>query len=181
MTEQFIKLHDKEFELFLSGEEIGQAIAKLAEQLNKDYLDKEVVIIGVLDGVFMLLGDLLKKLHFNISVELIKLKSYADMKSSGQINELIGLTQKLTNKEVLLVEDIIDTGLTVSHAQELIRAQRPTSLKILTLLIKKEVFKDRFPIDYYGIDIPNRFVVGYGMDHNGLGRQLGSIYVVKED
>ncbi len=181
MSKENIILHDKEFEPFLSKKEVKKAVKDLAERLNQDYLGKEVVIVGILDGVFMVLADLLKKLKLNVTLELVKLKSYEDMVSTGEVKKLLGLTTSLERKNVIIVEDIIDTGLTVGHALNIIKAENPASIKVATLLLKKDVFQDRFPIDYFGIDIPNRFVVGYGMDYNGQGRQLKSIYAVKED
>jgi len=181
MSTDNITINNKEFEPFLTKKEIKAAVKELASKINSDYEGKELVIVGVLDGVFMVLADLMKKLKLEVSVELVKVKSYEGMSTTGQVNQLIGLATPLQGKNVILMEDIVDTGLTLSHVLEIVKEREPESLKVATLLIKKKVFKDRFPIDYYGIDIPNRFVVGYGMDYNGHGRQLKSIYAAVED
>lgn len=180
MKDQSVFLHEKEFEMFLKRKEIKGAINRLSEKINHDYKDRELVIIGVLDGAFMFLADLLKKLDLKVSLELVKVKSYEGEQNVGKIKKLIGLTYGLANQSILIVEDIIDTGNTLSYLLELIEEQNPASVKVATLLLKKEVFKDRFPIHYYGIAIPNRFVVGYGMDYDGHGRQLKHIYASKE-
>ena len=176
MTEEKIALHGKSFELFLSEKEIAAAVGGLAEKINRDFHGKEVVILGVLDGAFMLLGDLLKRLDVSLTLELVKLKSYEGVETTGVVKSLIGLSDELKGKHVVVVEDIIDTGITLSYLLGLLEEKKPASVSLTTLLIKKEVFNDKFPVHYYGIAIPNRFVVGYGMDYDGHGRQLSQIY-----
>jgi hypoxanthine phosphoribosyltransferase len=173
-------LHDKEFELFLTKKKIKKAIKSLAKRINEDYHQESVVIVGVLDGVFMVLADLLKKLTMPVSLELIKMKSYQGMKSTGQVNKIIGLTADLKGQKIIVIEDIIDTGNTLATLLEELSALEPASIDIATLLLKPEVFKDRFSIRYIGLEIPDRFVVGYGMDYDGEGRQLPNIYALKE-
>ncbi|MEQ8580925.1 MAG: hypoxanthine phosphoribosyltransferase [Marinoscillum sp.] len=176
MTEEKIALHGKSFELFLSEKEIADAVGGLAEKINRDFHGKEMVILGVLDGAFMLLGDLLKQLDVSLTLELVKLKSYEGVETTGVVKSLIGLSDELKGKHVVVVEDIIDTGITLSYLLGLLEEKKPASVSLTTLLIKKEVFNDKFPVHYYGIAIPNRFVVGYGMDYDGHGRQLSQIY-----
>ncbi|MEQ9306193.1 MAG: hypoxanthine phosphoribosyltransferase [Marinoscillum sp.] len=173
-----ITLHDKTFELMIPKAEIKQSIKKMAKKIDEDFHGKELVVVGVLDGVFMVLADLLKRLHLNLSVELIKLKSYEGQQSTGSVRKLLGLTQSLEGKHVLVVEDIVDTGITLAYVLDLVRKHKPASISVATLLLKNDVFKDKFPIQYYGITIPNKFVVGYGMDYEGQGRQLTEIYSV---
>ncbi len=177
---QTIVLEDKTFDLFLESKEIKEGVKRIAGQINADYDGREVLILGVLDGAFMVLSDLLKRLDLKVSLELVKLKSYEGERSSGTIRKLTGLTSSLKDCEVVIVEDIIDTGFTLEYLIKLVNDQEPRSVKIATLLLKEEVFGDRFPIDYVGFSIPNKFVVGYGMDYNGQGRQLKHIYAVKE-
>lgn len=175
-----VVLKDKIFEIFLMENEISQAIGKLADRINQDYEGRQLVIVGVLDGAFMVLSDLLKKLTVPVSLELVKLKSYEGLEGSGTIQKILGLTSKLANTDVLVVEDIIDTGKTLEYLLELLQEHAPASVKVATLLLKKEVFQNKFPIHYHGITIPNKFVVGYGMDYDGQGRQLKDIYAIKE-
>ncbi|MEQ8546865.1 MAG: hypoxanthine phosphoribosyltransferase [Cyclobacteriaceae bacterium] len=175
-----VVLHDKRFELFLTEKEIKNATEKLAKKINEDYHNDSVVIVGVLDGVFMVLADILKKLKMSVSLELIKMKSYQGLKSTGQVNKIIGLTSDLKGQKVIVIEDIIDTGNTLATLLEELSSLEPVSIDIATLLLKPEVFKERFPIRYIGQEIPDRFVVGYGMDYDGEGRQLPNIYVLKE-
>lgn len=175
-----IQLDDLQFELFLEKDQIKEAVKKIADQINQEYQGKEVLILGVLDGAFMVLSDLLKKLDLTISLELVKLKSYHGMESTGEVQKLLGLNSSLKDCEVIIVEDIIDTGQTLSYLLKLIKDQQPKSVKIASLLLKADVFNDQFPVDYVGFSIPDKFVVGYGMDYKGLGRQLKHIYIIKE-
>ncbi len=174
-----IVLHGKEFDLMIPRQEIKESIKSIAEQINEDYHGKELCVVGVLDGAFMVLSALLKKLNINVSLELVKLKSYEGQSSTGHVRKLLGLTTSLEGKHVLVVEDIIDTGHTLGYILDLVNAHNPESVETATLLIKPEVFKDKFPVRYQGISIPNKFVVGFGMDYDGQGRQLPDIYVAK--
>ena len=175
-----VTIHDKEFELFLERKDIKLAVAQMADEINRDYENQELVVLGVLDGAFMVLADLMKRLNLRVSLELVKLKSYDGTQSSGKVHKLLGLNSSLKDCHVLIVEDIIDSGRTLEHCLALVNSQHPKSVKTATLLIKEEVFKNRFPIHYTGISIPSRFVVGYGMDYDGQGRQLRHIYAEKE-
>ncbi|MBR11427.1 MAG: hypoxanthine phosphoribosyltransferase [Rickettsiales bacterium] len=175
-----VVLHDKEFELMISRDEIKGSIKQIAEQINSDYAGKELVVVGVLDGVFMVLAALMKKITVNVSLELVKLKSYEGQSGTGNVKKLLGLTTSLEGKHVLVVEDIIDTGHTLAYILELVNSHQPASVETATLLIKPDVFKDKFPVRYHGIAIPNKFVVGFGMDYDGQGRQLPDIYAAKE-
>ncbi|WP_421873121.1 hypoxanthine phosphoribosyltransferase [Marinoscillum sp.] len=175
-----VTLHDKEFDLLIPKKEIKQSIKAMAEQINQDYLGKEVCVVGVLDGAFMVLSSLLKRLNLNISLELVKLKSYEGQSSSGEVKKLLGLTTSLQGKHVLVVEDIVDTGHTLQYIMDLIESHSPASVEIATLLIKPDVFQDKFPVRYQGLAIPNKFVVGFGMDYDGQGRQLPDIYAATD-
>lgn len=175
-----VTLHDKEFDLLIPKKEIKQSIKAMAEQINQDYLGKEVCVVGVLDGAFMVLSSLLKRLNLNISLELVKLKSYEGQSSSGEVKKLLGLTTSLQGKHVLVVEDIVDTGHTLQYIMDLIETHGPASVEIATLLIKPDVFQDKFPVRYQGLAIPNKFVVGFGMDYDGQGRQLPDIYAATD-
>lgn len=171
-----IRIYNKEFEQYLSRTEIAQAIHELAAKINDEYANKPLVIVGVLDGAFMFLSDLMKELTINVSLEMVKLKSYEGESTTGHVRRLLGLSRSLKGKHVMLVEDIIDTGLTLGHLMDLLESENPASVTVTTLLLKEDVFKSKYPIDHFGFSIPNKFVVGYGMDYDGLGRQYPDIY-----
>ncbi len=171
-----IKVHDKSFETYLSEETILQRVKELAADINKDYAGKRPLFIAILNGSFMFASDLFK--HLNIEAELcfIKLASYKGMKSSGNVVTSIGLEDDLFGKDVIIVEDIVDTGKTLHDFLPKLVHQQPQSLKIVTLLHKSEATSHPLQLDYVGFNIPNKFVVGYGLDYDGLGRNLKEIY-----
>jgi hypoxanthine phosphoribosyltransferase len=171
-----IKVHDKSFETYLPEEKIQERIKELAAAINTDYAGKKPLFIAILNGSFMFAADLFK--HVNIEAELcfIKLASYKGMKSSGNVITSIGLEDDLFGKEVIIVEDIVDTGKTLHNFLPKLLHQQPKSLKIASLLHKSEATEFPLTIDYVGFDIPNKFVVGYGLDYDGLGRNLKEIY-----
>lgn len=176
-----IQLHTKNFKRYISSAEIDEIVFQLAEKLNQDYNGKTPVFMGVLNGSFMFVSDLLKKIKFNCELSFVKLASYAGTESTGVITELIGLNDDLTGKHVIVVEDIVDTGKTLEHLIEVLKTHDIASLSIVTLLLKPEVFQKKYPVQYVGKNIPNKFVVGYGLDYNELGRNLNEIYQLAED
>lgn len=176
--DQQVIIHGKVFELFLEKKDIKKAIKEMAGKINDHYGDQSITVIGVLDGVFMVLADLLKRLKMPVSLELVKLKSYQGMQSSGSVSKLLGLTSGLKDHHVLIVEDIIDTGETLGYLLQELRKEQAASIQIASLLLKPSVFKNRFPLEYVGLEIPERFVVGYGMDYDGEGRQLPHVYAL---
>ncbi len=171
-----IKVHDKTFETYLSEETIQQRIKELAATLNKDYAGKRTFFIAILNGSFMFASDLFKHLEIEAELCFIKLASYKGMKSSGNVVTSIGLDDDLFGKEVVIVEDIVDTGKTLHNFLPKLLHQQPKSLKIVTLLHKSEATTYPLTLDYIGFDIPDKFVVGYGLDYDGLGRNLKEIY-----
>ena len=173
-----IKVHDKSFETYLSEETIQHRIKEMAADINRDYEGKRPLFIAILNGSFMFAADLFK--HLTIPAELcfIKLASYKGMKSSGKVVTSIGLEEDIFGKEVVIVEDIVDTGKTLHRFLPKLFHQQPHSLKIATLLHKSEATEYPLKLDYIGFDIPNKFVVGYGLDYDGLGRNLKEIYQV---
>ncbi len=180
MNEPEIQLHDKTFVPYIHREEISQAIKKLANRINEDFEGQEVILLGILDGAFMVLSDLVKNLSVNCYIDFVKFKSYVGQQSTGKGKQLLGASLDLKDKNVIIVEDIIDTGHTLTELRAVLAGFQPKSLGVLTLLIKEEVFKNKFPVNYSGISIDNKFVVGYGMDYDGLGRHIPDIYVLKD-
>ncbi|MBN8688091.1 MAG: hypoxanthine phosphoribosyltransferase [Chitinophagales bacterium] len=173
-----IKVHDKTFDIYLSEETIQQRVKELAAQINTDYAGKRPLFIAILNGSFMFAADLFKQLTVEAEICFIKLASYKGMKSSGNVVTSIGLEDDLFGKDVIIVEDIVDTGKTLHNFLPKLGHQQPRSLKIATLLHKSEATVFPLHPDYVGFDIPNKFVVGYGLDYDGLGRNLKEIYQV---
>jgi hypoxanthine phosphoribosyltransferase len=175
-----IKVHDKTFDIYLPEAQIQEKIKALAAQINKDYEGKRPLFIPILNGSFMFASDLFKYITIDAEISFIKLASYKGMKSTGQIVTAIGLDQDLFGREIIIVEDIVDTGKTLTEFLPQLKHQQPASLKIAALLHKPDALKYPLTIDYVGFTIPNKFVVGYGLDYDGLGRNLKEIYQVVE-
>jgi hypoxanthine phosphoribosyltransferase len=173
-----ITVHDKQFETYLSDEMIQEQVKRIAEQINKDYAGKRPLFIAILNGSFMFASDIFKQLSLEAEICFIKLASYKGMKSSGKVVSTIGLEEDIFGKNVIIVEDIVDTGKTLHHFLPKLLHQQPKSLKIATLLHKPEATEFPLTLDYVGFSIPNKFVVGYGLDYSGLGRNLKEIYQV---
>lgn len=177
---QTIKVHDKYFIPYLSENEIQQKVQQLALQLCKDYNNKKPLFIAILNGSFMFAADLFKYLSIDAEICFIKLASYKGTKSTGHVITAIGLDTDVTNRHIIITEDIIDTGKTLHNFLPQIRNQQPASLKIAVLLHKPEATVYPINIDYCCFSIPNKFVVGYGLDYDGLGRNINSIYQLRE-
>jgi hypoxanthine phosphoribosyltransferase len=172
-----IQVGDKSFKPLFSYQLIRERIAEMALQLNADYADKMPVFIGVLSGSFMFLADLMKEVDIPAEVSFIKVASYQGEHSSGNISEQLGFTGDLSSRDVVLVEDIVDTGHTLHFLLEKLNTMRPKSVKVCSLLFKPNACQYQFDeLKYVGFEIPNDFVVGYGLDYDGLGRNLKDIY-----
>ena len=171
-----IKVHDKSFGTYLSEDTILKRVKELAAAINKDYAGKRPLFIAILNGSFMFAADIFKHLTIEAEICFIKLASYKGMKSSGKVVTSIGLEEDLFGKEVIILEDIVDTGKTLHNFLPKLVHQQPKSLKIATLLHKPEATEHPLTLDYVGFEIPNKFVVGYGLDYDGLGRNLKEIY-----
>jgi adenylate kinase len=176
-----IKIHDKVFEPYLSEEQINDAIKKVAYKLHQQYLGKEPVFIGVLNGSFFFAADLLKHIDFDCEVSFVKVASYQGTKSSGNVRQLIGLDQNIKGRHVIVIEDIVDTGNTIEAVTEQIENLGAKSIAITTLLFKPEVYQKTRVIEYPAIEIKPDFVVGYGLDYDGFGRNLNEIYVLSKE
>ena len=171
-----IKVHDKFFNTYLSEQTIQEKIRELADALNKDYAGKKPLFLSILNGSFMFAADIFKHLTIEAEISFIKLASYRGMRSTGKVITSIGLDQDLYNRDVVILEDIVDTGKTLHEFLPQLDHQQPKSLKIVALLHKSEATKYPLKIDYTGFIIPDKFVVGYGLDYDGLGRNLKEIY-----
>lgn len=171
---------DKSFKPYLTQSNIAEAIEKIAHQINQDYKDKNPLFIAILNGSFIFASDLFKKINIPAEISFIKLASYQGTKSTGNVITAIGLETDLYDRDVIVLEDIIDTGKTLSAFLPQLEHQQPKSLKVCTLLHKKEATQYPITIDYLGFEIPNLFVVGYGLDYNGYGRNLDQIMQIDE-
>jgi len=176
-----IQVLDKKFQPYIKAEEINKRIAKLAKQINEDYADRKPLFIAILNGSFMFASDLFKELNIEAEICFIKLASYKGTKSTGNVITSIGLDEPLKDRHVIIVEDIVDTGKTLSEFLPQLVNQQPASLKIAALLHKPEALVHPLTIDYLGFNVPNKFLLGYGLDYDGLGRNLKEIYQLVED
>lgn len=169
-------LKDKNFEVYLSRSEVKKRIHQLGEQITRDFQNKEVVVLGVLNGSFVFMADLCREINLPLICTFIKLSSYDGTTTTGQVRSILGLDSDLKGKNVIIVEDIVDTGISMEYLLKTISDHHPESIAIATLLFKPEAFRFKYAIDYVGFEIPNKFVVGYGLDYDGLGRNLPDIY-----
>lgn len=171
-----IKVHDKEFIPYLSAAEISAEVKRVANEMNKDYKDKRPLFIAILNGAFMFASDLFKELDIEVEICFIKLASYKGIKSSGQVITSIGLDADLKDRHIIILEDIVDTGNTLHQFLPQILNHQPSSLKIAALLYKPEALIYPVKVDYYGFSVPRKFLLGYGLDYDGLGRNIREIY-----
>ncbi|UCB43181.1 MAG: hypoxanthine phosphoribosyltransferase [Dehalococcoidales bacterium] len=169
-------------EVLISSREIATTIDRLATEISRDYLGKEPLLLGILKGSFMFMADLIRRLDFQLEVDFVRLSSYGrGTESSGKIQVVQGLRTIVRDREVLVIEDIIDTGLTVAYLLEYLRKKRPASLRLCTLLDKPSRRRVPVPIDYLGTTIPDRFLVGYGLDYDERFRNLPDVCVLEDN
>ena len=179
-TSQVIKLHDKYFKPFLSNAQIQTAIKDLAAKIAADHKDETPIFIGVLNGAFMFVADLLKHYDHSCEVSFVKLSSYQGLTSTGIVETLLDPPENLENRTVIILEDIIDTGRTLKELVHLFSNTNVKEFKIATLFYKSEIYNGEYAIDYVGIEIPDKFIVGYGLDYNELGRNLKEVYQLNQ-
>lgn len=176
-----VTILDRNFELFIPYEKIRSIVEDMAEKMNSDLKDKNPLFICILNGSFMFAAELFKRISLlDAEISFIKLASYSGTSTTGSVKELIGLNEDLTGRLVVVLEDIVDSGITMAKTIEQIRAKNPSEIRIATLLLKPEALQVKVQLDYIGIEIPNDFIVGYGLDYNGRGRNLIDIYKVTE-
>jgi hypoxanthine phosphoribosyltransferase len=170
---------DKEFEILIGREDIDQTIAQLARRLDTDYKGKRPLFLAILNGAFIFAADLFRAISVDAEISFIRLASYKKMQSSGKVKELLGLQENIFNRHIVIVEDIVDTGNTLHHVLEEFSALGAASIQIATMLHKPEAGAKSLPLKYIGFTIPDKFVVGYGLDYEGHGRGLRDIFQVK--
>lgn len=171
-----VTIEDKIFGIYIQDREIQQAIQTIANEMNVIYADKKPIFISVLNGAFMFTADLLKKIEVPCELSFIKLSSYSGTTSTGTIKEIVGLQEVIVGRDVIVIEDIIDTGLTMQKIISQLELKKPASIRIATLLLKPDSVKVPIKPDFVCFSIPDKFVVGYGLDLNGIGRNLPDIY-----
>jgi hypoxanthine phosphoribosyltransferase len=171
-----VKILDKEFKINIPAASVKQVIDNMALQITNDYADEEVFFVGILNGAFMFSADLIKKIRLPCQVSFVKLSSYDGSSSSGEVRELIGLIDDIKGRHVIVLEDIVETGLTLETIIKLLKPMKPASLKIATLLFKPQAYQQNLKLDYIGLEIPNQFIIGYGLDYHGYGRNYEDIY-----
>jgi len=176
-----IEVHNKKFIPYISAQKIEEQIKSLAAAINLDYADKKPLFIAILNGSFMFASDLFKEVNIEAEICFIKLASYKGTKSTGNVITSIGLDEPLKDRHVVIIEDIVDTGKTLHEFLPQLFNQQPASLKIAALLHKPEALVYPIKIDYLGFNVPNKFLLGYGLDFDGLGRNLREIYSLQED
>lgn len=178
MNPDHISLHDKQFKPYLSAARLAEVEQELAARLNQDYADKKPLFLAILNGSFMFASDLLKLVQVPCEISFIRVASYQGTSSTGEVKEVLGLTEELAGRHVVLLEDIVDTGHTMRMLLDTLAAKQPASLEVATLFMKPECLQHELAIRYVGLSIPNDFIVGYGLDYDGLGRNYPDVYKV---
>ena len=175
-----VKLADKSFQLYIDSKKINLAIDEVAKKINEDYKGKCPLFLCVLNGSFLFAADLLKRFKGECEVSFVKISSYDGTSSSGELRKLIGLNEKIEGRDVIVVEDIVDTGFTLEGVYEQLKSHKPKTIKTATLLFKPNAYQKDIEINYSALSVGNEFLVGFGLDYNGLGRNLEDIYIIKE-
>ncbi len=171
-----IIIEDKKFKLYIKQKQIEAELKRIAFEITRDISEKKPLFICLLNGSFIFAADLIKKLDFNCSVSFVKLKSYLGSKSSGMVQEIIGLNESVEGRTVVVIDDIIDTGTTLFYFVNQLKEKKPAELKVASMFLKPDACQCSLKIDYLGMKIENKFVVGYGLDYNGYGRNYKDLY-----
>ena len=175
-----LQIKDKKFAVSIPESEIRRQVKRVAEEINRDLCGRKPLFLAILNGSFIFAADLMREITLESQISFVKLASYAGMSSTGEVVDMIGLDADIEGRDVVVVEDIVDSGLTMQHVMEMLRARNPRSLAVCTLLVKPENLKVDVDIRYRCFEIPNDFIVGYGLDYDGFGRNTRDIYTVVE-
>ena len=175
-----LQIKDKKFAVSIPESEIRRQVKRVAEEINRDLCGRKPLFLAILNGSFIFAADLMREITLESQISFVKLASYAGMSSTGEVADMIGLDADIEGRDVVVVEDIVDSGLTMQHVMEMLRARNPRSLAVCTLLVKPENLKVDVDIRYRCFEIPNDFIVGYGLDYDGFGRNTRDIYTVVE-
>ncbi|MDX1628469.1 MAG: hypoxanthine phosphoribosyltransferase [Fulvivirga sp.] len=174
-----MELRDKSFKKFITKEELEKKVQSLAGKINEDYKGKKPLFVSILNGSFIFAADLMREINIESEISFVKVASYEEMESSGNVKQLIGLNENIFNKDVIIIEDIIDTGRTIARILDEFKSLGASSVEVVTLLHKPKSDEVADLLKYVGFEIPDKFVVGYGLDYDGLGRNLKDIYQLK--
>jgi hypoxanthine phosphoribosyltransferase len=175
-----VQVRELVFEKFIGREEIDAAVQKVADGINRDFVGKNPLLIAILNGAFMFASDLMRKITIPCEITFVKFASYSGTKTTSVVKELIGVDEELTNRHVIIVEDIVDTGITMEKLLHDVNEKKPAGVKVACFCFKPDSFQKNYPIDYIGLKIPNDFIVGYGLDYDGYGRNLPDIYKIAD-
>ncbi len=173
-----VTLHDKSFRIDIPGENILKEVKRVATEINHDLRGQKPLFLVVLNGAFMFAADLMKNIDLDCEISFVKLASYSGTQTTENVKELIGLNEEIEDRIVVVVEDIVDTGITMEGIIKDLMTRKAKEVKVATLLFKPQAFEKDFKLDYVGMEIPNDFIVGYGLDYDGLGRNLKDIYKI---
>ena len=178
-----IKLNDRTFEVMIPAAKIDEAVVKVAARLNEDYAscERPPIFVSVLSGSFMLLADLVRKVDFTNEIAFVKISSYEGTQSTGEIKQHLGIDFDVTGRDLIIVEDIVETGTSIDHMVHYLKERNPRSVEVCTLFFKPEKYRYDQPIKYCAVEIGNEFIVGYGLDYDQVGRNLKDIYVVTNE
>jgi adenylate kinase len=174
-----VKIHDLEFMPYLSEEELGKIVQDLSEKINEKYSGKAPLFVVILNGAFMFASDLIKRVNLPCEVSFLRVSSYRGTASTGEVKEMMPIGTDVKDRDIILLEDIVDTGKTMGEIKQKMKEAGANSVSICTLLFKLDAFQGEYSVDFVGVEIPDRFVVGYGLDYDGLGRNLSSLYQIK--
>ena len=175
-----IKIKDKSFRVFIPEAEIKTRVKALAEQMSKDLEGKNPIFLAVLNGAFIFAADLMREMTIPCEISFVKLASYQGTTSTGKVKEVFGINEDLSGRTVVIVEDIVESGQTMKQMIESLGTRNPASVQICTLFFKPEKLKEELTLDYVAFRIPDDFILGYGLDYNGLGRELKDVYTIVE-
>ena len=181
MPNNRIKVLELTFEATISAERIQQEVQRIADEMNRDLANKNPIFLGILNGAFMFASDLFKQIKFPCQITFLKLASYEGTKTSGTVKQLIGINQELKDRTVVILEDIVDTGITLDTIIRQLSGYEPREILVATMLHKPAALQKEVKLDYVGFEIPNQFILGYGLDYNGYARNLPEIYTLVKD
>lgn len=172
-----IRILDRDFKLIIHGDKIQEVVTGMADAINRDLAGRQVIFMGILNGAFMFASDLIRQIGLDCRITFLKLASYAGTSSTGKVKRLIGINEDLKGQTVVVVEDIIDTGITLENILRQLKGYEPREIRIATMFFKPEAYMKDIRLDYVGMEIPNEFIVGYGLDYKGFGRNLRDVYI----
>ena len=181
MDSNIVQVHDRYFEPFISEEAIQKEVGRLAMEMNRDLAGKDPIFLGILNGAFMFASDLYKQLTFPCQITFLKLASYSGTKSTGSVKQLIGINRDLKDRVVVVLEDIVDTGVTLETIIRQLSGYEPKQILVATFLHKPEATVKKVKLNYVGMEIPNNFILGYGLDYDGYGRNFREIYQLVDE